>query len=222
MAGLDWKVVGAGDFNADGHPDLLWQNQATGAIRVWYMNGARKIGEVGTTPAGRNAAWQVVGTGDFDGDGGPDILVQNARTGQAAIWLMKGVSRRSYALVQPSTAGPYPDWKIVGVGDFNRDGLADILWEYRTATTAKLALWYMNGSVRLGTEDSAPPMLPDSGWRVAAVVDLDGDGISDVVWQHVTTAEVLVWHMNGASLAGEAFTDPTRNTDVGWRLVGPK
>jgi len=41
LAAVDptWTVVGIADFNADGKPDVLWRNTATGLVAVWYMNG---------------------------------------------------------------------------------------------------------------------------------------------------------------------------------------
>ena len=35
---LGWRIVGAGDFNDDAQPDLLWQN-AGGQLSLWYLNG---------------------------------------------------------------------------------------------------------------------------------------------------------------------------------------
>ena len=32
------SAVGTGDFNGDGHSDILWQN-ASGQVSVWEMNG---------------------------------------------------------------------------------------------------------------------------------------------------------------------------------------
>ena len=32
---LNWRIVGAADFNSDGKPDILWRNFATGANMVW-------------------------------------------------------------------------------------------------------------------------------------------------------------------------------------------
>ncbi len=34
-----WQIVGVGDFNGDGFPDILWRNPATGENYVWFMNG---------------------------------------------------------------------------------------------------------------------------------------------------------------------------------------
>jgi hypothetical protein len=34
-----WRIVSAGDVNADGRPDLLFHNAATGELRSWLLNG---------------------------------------------------------------------------------------------------------------------------------------------------------------------------------------
>ena len=51
------------------------------------------------------------------------------------------------ASVKPSSGyiAPVSDanWKVVGVGDIDGDGFADIAW--RHAVTGQLAIWYMRG-----------------------------------------------------------------------------
>jgi len=42
-AGLGWTVTGTGDFNNDGHSDILRQN-ANGQASIWEMDGANRIG----------------------------------------------------------------------------------------------------------------------------------------------------------------------------------
>ena len=34
-----WEVVQVADWNADGMPDLVFRNTATGLVFVWYLNG---------------------------------------------------------------------------------------------------------------------------------------------------------------------------------------
>ena len=87
--GPSWKVIGTGDFNDDGHSDILWQN-ANGQAAIWEMNGTNVIagGMVRPNPG---PSWKAIGTGDFNGDGHSDILWQNAN-GQAAIWEMNGTN----------------------------------------------------------------------------------------------------------------------------------
>jgi len=82
--------VGVGDFNGDGHPDILWENNTTGEQFIWLMNGAVQIGSM---TLGVNSAWSIAGVGDFNGDGHPDILWQNMSTGERVVWFMNGTTR---------------------------------------------------------------------------------------------------------------------------------
>jgi hypothetical protein len=47
---INWKIVGRADFDRDRSPDLVWQNQATGQIGVWFMNGTTLIHATLFTP----------------------------------------------------------------------------------------------------------------------------------------------------------------------------
>ena len=40
--GPSWTEIGTGDFNGDGHADILWQN-ANGQAAIWEMNGLNQI-----------------------------------------------------------------------------------------------------------------------------------------------------------------------------------
>ena len=44
---LNWRVRGAGDFNGDFQADLIWQNEATGQIAAWLMEGTTRPDENG-------------------------------------------------------------------------------------------------------------------------------------------------------------------------------
>ena len=87
--GPSWTEIGTGDFNDDGHSDILWQNANTGQASIWDMNG-NTIQGGGTVNPNPGPTWHAIGTGDFDGDGHSDILWQNTSTGQASIWEMDG------------------------------------------------------------------------------------------------------------------------------------
>ena len=115
-----------GDIDGDGHEDLLWRSDTTGDVIAWFMNGPTIAGAGSISPArGSDVNWRLVGLGDFDGDGKPDLVWRNQGTGADEIWLMNGLTRTS---VVPIFSVPDVGWQIVGVGDFNGDGWPDLLW----------------------------------------------------------------------------------------------
>jgi len=104
--GTNWKIAGIGDFNGDGHADILWRDGA-GNGAMWEMNGhavqlVAGLGNVGT------AAWKIQGTGDFNGDGNADILFQNTN-GTPVIWTMNGPNVTSVT----SLANPGQNWHAI-------------------------------------------------------------------------------------------------------------
>ncbi len=111
--GPSWKAVGIGDFNGDGHADILWQN-TSGQVAIWEMNGLNQIAG-GSAAVGPNpgASWKAVGASDYNGDGFSDILFQNA-SGQAVIWEMNGLTQVAGG---SQIVGPNPgsSWRAVGV-----------------------------------------------------------------------------------------------------------
>src|SRR2546428_9802363 len=128
------------DFDGDCKSDVLWRNSATGEDYLWLMNG-RTIATGGYLRTVGDPAWQIVGTGDFDGDGKADILWRNAVTGQNYIYLMNGLTIASEGSV--NFVDPVSGWQVQGIGDFDGDGRADILW--RNTVTGEDYHYLMNG-----------------------------------------------------------------------------
>jgi len=91
---LNHKLSGVGDFNADGKPDLLWRDMRTGRALVTYLNGVTQSGRAslgGGTAYSRRTS--ISGVGDFDGDGRPDLLWRDTRTGAVLVMYLNGVTQ---------------------------------------------------------------------------------------------------------------------------------
>jgi hypothetical protein len=110
---INWKIVGTGDFNLDSKVDLVWQNQASGHIVVWFMNGTTLISPSYFNPAQvPDINWKIVGTGDFNLDSKVDLVWQNQASGHIAVWFMDGANLISPSYFNPAQV-PDLNWKIV-------------------------------------------------------------------------------------------------------------
>ena len=127
------------DFNGDGKPDILLQNQTTGQVACWLMNGT-SIAWFGYVLPGALAGWTVVGTPDLNGDGKPDLLLQEKATGSVYYVLLNGTTIASYGYLFD---GNIPDWKVVRIADLNGDGSPDVLLQNQT--TRAVYYWLLNG-----------------------------------------------------------------------------
>jgi hypothetical protein len=207
-----WVIEGVGDFSGDGMADVLWQNSSSGEVYLWLMNGTTIANQGTPGTVSPSSGWVIQGVGDFNGDGKADILWRNSTTGDVYIWQMNGTtiaSQGDLGVVSPSSG-----WVIQGVGDFNGDGKADILW--RNTTSGEIYIWLMNGS-SIASQGSPATVSPSSGWVIQGTGDFDGNGASDVVWRNSGSGEVYIWFMNGATITSQGTPG---NVSSAWTIQG--
>jgi len=61
VADIDWKVRAVGDYDGDGHPDLIWQDVSTGDLWAWFLVGPDMMSEGPLTPSRVRPVWRMVG-----------------------------------------------------------------------------------------------------------------------------------------------------------------
>jgi hypothetical protein len=181
QVGNAWQIEGVGDFNGDGRSDVFWRHDG-GDIITWAGQGDGSLRASGNAGAGTD--WHVAGVGDFNGDGRDDIVWRNDN-GDVTNWLGQAdgsfASNFGNAFYQVGN-----DWQIQGVGDFNGDGNADLLWRNVSGQVITWAgrsdgSFAANGNANAGTD-----------WHVVQTGDFNGDGRDDVLWRN-DNGDVTDW-----------------------------
>jgi hypothetical protein len=144
--------------------------------------------------------------------GPPWVIYWQHTGGSLASWNMSGSNSTGGEYLTPSAVDP--GWKIVGVGDFNGDGRADLLWEH---TGGGLACWFMDGTTRVASSYLNPAAV-DPTWRIVCTGDFNGDGKADILWQH-TAGELACWFMDGTKCVAGVYLNPA-TVDPTWKIVG--
>jgi hypothetical protein len=194
-----WRVAGTGDFNGDGKPDLIWVNDVTRQVVVWYMGGS--FGNLRQTAAWMSTTgypgWHIAAIADFNGDGKPDLVAQNDTTHQVFVVFMGGPQGITVLGSTWISSSGIPAWSVVAARDFNGDGKPDLVWQ--NDITRQVVVWYMSG-VEGNVMQSAAWISTDNvpGWTIVGARDFNNDGHPDLVWQNDTTRQVGVWYLGGA------------------------
>jgi FG-GAP-like repeat/FG-GAP repeat len=200
-----WELVGVEDMSGDGQRDFVFYSRQFDRTVIWFTDTAGTIteGAVVTSAArpggqetGAPFAWNVQALGDFTGDGKIDMLWRNDQD-VVVLWELDGTVLRTgpgaKSQLLPSIGGSF---KVRGVGDFNGDGVQDIVWRDQTGNVNRI--W------TFGTDGQRTEMsllsATNSQWEISGVGDLNGDGTTDIVWRNNQENNVVVWNIQNAAL----------------------
>jgi hypothetical protein len=169
-----------GDFVVDGQPDIAVSRNSDNVVTIVRNAGEGAFALHAHVPVGVGPNY--LRTADFDGNGSADLVVSNA--GADVITVL--FSRGSWFEALPIPAGERPTALLAR--DLNRDGRPDILVASLVSADFRVLL----GDGRGGF----PVVLPFAGtYRAtsAALADLDGDRLADLLLASVDTNRVSLY-----------------------------
>jgi hypothetical protein len=134
--------------------------------------------------------------------------------------------------VRTGVASPTPDrpssdvesWKIVAGGDYDGNGVPDLLWQHRTE--GYLVAWAMDGIVKSQALFPEPnrPANDFANWKVMLTDALAPSRSSPQqwLWQQQSGGFLVVWNMQRTVRTSTVFPSPNvPDTNPGdWMVVG--
>jgi hypothetical protein len=202
--GIADVIIGAPDTNNfEGSSYVVYGSKTLGTtINLAALNATQGVVIQGAA-AGDEAGFSVSGAGDVNGDGIADVIIgapgTNNQAGSSYVVYgsntlgttinLAALNATQGVVIQGAAAGDESGYSVSGAGDVNGDGIADVIigapgtdssyvvYGSKTlGTTINLAaLNATQGVVIQGTGGS------DSGNSVSGAVDVNGDGIADVI-----------------------------------------
>jgi len=118
-------AVVLGDFNGDGIQDLATVDYFSGTVTVLLGNGAGGFTAAGYGPFNVERFPVSLVVGDFNGDGIQDLATENGSSDNVTVLLGDGSGGFIPSTGSPYAVGAYPE--SVAVGDFNGDGILDLV-----------------------------------------------------------------------------------------------
>ena len=206
-----YGVMVAADFNGDGHIDLYVASESTPSLASQLYLG---VGDGTFRPpisvaTGFNLTQGIV-AGDFNGDGAPDVAIEDG----TSIKVLFGQGDGTFlpSATYPLAANNLPSYlTTLAAADLNGDGVLDLMW--LASDRVSVFLGRADGTFRA---QSAYILDPNFNAVALAIADFNGDGLPDLAVARGNSAvTILLGNGDGSFTAGESFASGAGTLSTG-------
>ncbi len=191
------------DVDVDGFLDILFVNQLSNSLTIYWGNGSGAFGASSTLSIGRSGGG--IDVGDLDKNGLLDIVVSNQDYNNIRVSMQ--TSPRTFAAASTISQSGFPT--AIAILDVNRDGKLDVIVDADHGGCQVLRLGDGNGGLQAGA------CLAGVAQASLKVGDLDGDGWSDVVWRAASPERFVIGKFNAQGALGSTTDVPTTVASMG-------
>ncbi|MDP2775576.1 MAG: FG-GAP-like repeat-containing protein, partial [Nocardioides sp.] len=177
------QLLNAGDWNRDGHGDIITREKGTGVLHLRLGNGQGSFAAPRKLATGFGRVQLLAAVGDMTGDGWPDLMGQ-PRGSDMRIFPGRGVAglKRGYV-----AAGRVSASRQIPIGRWNTDGAPDLLFR----SGARLVLRPGNGPGGLTGAKTLGLNVKPYDW-VIGISDIGLVGHPDLIARQKTTGYLFL------------------------------